>query len=286
MKNAIKIVAIGEVLWDMIPAGKQPGGAPANFCFHTSKLGAHSALLSSVGQDFSGFELTQLLQKKGIVLFLNSSEKQTGYVSINLVNGMPFYTIHEDTAWDFIVPSLQALDWVSKADAVCFGSLAQRSAVSQLSIELVLNKAKQNTIKVFDVNLRQHFYSEDILLKSLGLANVVKLNADELEIISKLFDLKGSPEEMCKQLINEYDLGLIALTMGSKGSLIVTQQMVSFCAVPQINVVDTIGAGDSFTAALVMGLVNKDDIKKIHREATDYAAKVCTYSGGMPDFSV
>ena len=286
MTNGKRIAAIGEVLWDMMPTGKQPGGAPANFCFHANKLGANTALISAVGKDKNGSEISQFLHDKGITLFLNTVEKQTGYVSINLEKGIPAYTIHEDIAWDFIAPSADALDWVSKADAICFGSLAQRSPVSKKSIELALDTAQPHALKVFDINLRQHYFTEGVLMKSLQMANVVKLNDEELDIISKILGLHGDTENMCRQLMETFQLQLVALTMGAQGSLLIRPDMVSFLNVPQIEAIDTIGAGDSFNAALVVGLLHNKDLRLIHREATAYAAKVCTYSGGMPDFEL
>jgi fructokinase len=280
-----KITGIGEVLWDMLPEGKQLGGAPGNFCFHTQNLGADATIISAIGKDESGMEIERLLNEKKLKLILNYPDFTTGYVSVKLENGMPSYTIHENVAWDHITLSNEAKEWIKKTDAICFGSLAQRSETSGKAIEEALKAAPEKALKVFDINLRQHYYNKEILEHSMILANVLKLNDDELEIISEMFNLVGSDKEKCLKLMQLFGLDLVALTLGSQGSWLFTQTEESFQQVPKIEIMDTIGAGDSFTATMVMGLLKNKPLAQLHYEATSYSAKVCTFSGATPKIS-
>ncbi len=280
-----KITAIGEVLWDMLPDGKQLGGAPGNFCFHTQNHGADAATISAIGKDESGREIETLLKERKLKLMLNYPDFATGYVSVKLENGMPSYTIHENVAWDHITLGNEAKEWIKSTDALCFGSLAQRSKTSRKAIMEGLKIAPEKALKVFDINLRQHYYNKEILEQSMTLANLLKLNEDELEIISEMFNLSGNDKKKCHSLMQLFGLDLVALTLGSQGSWLYTTADESFQKVPEIKVVDTIGAGDSFTATMIMGLLNKKPLEQLHREATEYSAKVCTYSGATPKIS-
>lgn len=284
MYHTPKIAGIGEVLWDLLPGGKMLGGAPANFCYHAGRLGAETALISAIGHDENGLEIIELLNNKGLRYYLNHPNYPTGTVSVSLKDGIPDYTIHRDVAWDHIKPASEAFDWLTGADALCFGSLAQRSVVSALAIHQALEMLPADALKVFDVNLRQNFFDKQLLHQSFLKANVVKLNDEELEIVGHLYDLQGDIEEKCHQLINRYQLRLVALTLGSKGSWLITTEKHSFMPVPKVKVADTIGAGDSFTAVLVTGLLRQKDLEQIHAEATEYAAKVCMHQGAMPEF--
>jgi len=284
MNYTPKIAGIGEVLWDMLPGSKMLGGAPANFCYHAGRLGAETALISAIGHDEYGQEIVELLNSKGLRYFLNHPNYPTGTVSVRLKEGIPEYTIHRDVAWDHIKPATEAFDWLTDAGVLCFGSLAQRSAVSALAIHQALEMLPADALKVFDVNLRQNFFDKQLLHQSFSKANVVKLNDEEIEVIGQLFDLKGTHKEKCIQLINHYQLRMVALTLGSKGSWLLTPDKQSFMPVPKVKVADTVGAGDSFTAVLVTGLLMKKDLQQIHSEATEYAAKVCTHKGAMPEF--
>lgn len=282
MNQRPKIAGIGEVLWDMLPNGKMLGGAPANFCYHAGRLGAEAALISAIGQDENGREIIELLRNKGLQLFLNQPEYPTGTVSVNLKDGIPEYEIHRGVAWDHIRPSAEAFEWLKSADALCFGSLAQRSEVSALAIHQALEMLPAEAIKVFDVNLRQNFFDKQLLHQSLAKANVVKLNDEEIDVLGRLLDLQGTAEEQGRQLMHNFGLRLVALTMGSKGSWLFTADDQSFMPVPKVEVVDTIGAGDSFTAVLVTGLLLQKELRQIHEEATTYAARVCMHKGAMP----
>ncbi|MCF8365295.1 MAG: carbohydrate kinase [Bacteroidales bacterium] len=282
MDKKFSITGIGEILWDMLPDGKQAGGAPGNFCYHSQNFGAKAAIISAVGNDENGSEISETLQSKGLKLFLNYPGYPTGYVSIALKNGLPSYIIHENVAWDYISLNEDAKDWIKQTDAICFGSLAQRSETSRKAIGQAIETAPAHALKVLDINLRQQYYSKDLLKASFNLANVVKLNDEELEIISNIFGFDGTEKEKCHKLMDRFELKLMALTLGSKGSWLFTENESSFQLVPKVEVVDTVGAGDSFTAAMVMGLLQQKPLSELHRRASQYAAKVCTYSGATP----
>lgn len=280
------VTGIGEVLWDMLPQGKKLGGAPGNFCFHAGNVGAKAALVSAIGKDEPGKEIKEILIGKGLHFMPNYSDYPSGYVSVELNNGIPSYVIHEGVAWDDISLSPEAIDWIKSTDAICFGTLAQRSVISREAIFNAIQAAPDHALKVLDINLRQHYYSKDLLKKSFDLANLVKLNDEELVIVSEMFGLKGNENEQCKELMEKFGLKLLALTKGSEGSWLFTPSEESYQKVPKVEVVDTIGAGDSFTAVMVMGLLNNKPLAQLHREASEYAAKVCTYSGAMPAISL
>jgi fructokinase len=279
-----KIAGIGEVLWDLLPTGKMIGGAPANFCYHAKNLGADAAIISATGNDALGAEIENILNEKGIKHILNHPDYPTGTVSVELKNGIPDYIIHQNVAWDFIRLGAEALNWIKSADALCFGSLCQRSVVSAEAINQALDAVTDSTLKVLDVNLRQQYFTQKILEKSFKRANVVKLNDEEIEIIGAMFGLSGPQNLKCRALMNLFQIDVVALTMGEKGSLLLTTNEESFVSVPKVKVIDTVGAGDSFTAVMVMGLLNKKPLHELHNEATEYAAKVCTFSGAMPSF--
>ncbi len=282
----LKIVGIGEVLWDLLPEGKELGGAPANFTFHAKKWGADSTIISAVGNDALGTEISSVLKDRKQSFEFNISSNPTGTVSINLKDGIPDYTIYENVAWDEILLSDKARTILKQTDAICYGSLAQRSDVSKQSINEALDLVPENALKVFDINLRQHFYSESLILESLQRANVLKLNSEELIILSDYFNLESNQEKACYQLIEQFSLQLIALTNGSENSLLITKDNLSDISTPRIKVVDTVGAGDSFTATLVVGLLQHEPVKEIHQRAVDYSAKVCMHKGATPKIKI
>jgi len=286
MVKKFRVTGIGEILWDMLPDGKKLGGAPGNFCFHTQNLGAESAIISAVGKDDNGEEISANLKEKGLKAFLNYPDFPSGYVTVKLNYGIPSYIIHEKVAWDFISLNEDAKGWITQTDAICFGTLAQRSETSCKAIGQAIQTAPAHALKVLDINLRQQYYSNELLEASFNLANVVKLNDEELEIISDMFSLDGTDKEKCHTLMEKFGLKLIALTMGSQGSWLYSENEASFHPVPKVKVVDTIGAGDSFTAAMVMGLLQQKPLTELHSQASQYAAKVCTYSGATPPISM
>jgi len=283
MENkTFNVVGIGELLWDMLPNGKELGGAPANFAYHTKYLGANSLVISAVGDDEFGKEILSVLNKMTLDNAINIVKKPTGSVLVKLKKGIPFYEIQQDVAWDYIKLNPKVLSKLKKTDAICFGTLAQRSSISFEAINKAVNSVPNSALKIFDINLRAPFYNENIIKNSLNLANVLKLNDEELIVLSKMFNLKNTQEEACLQLIELFDLNLLALTNGAEGSMLFNKEEISRLSVPKIKVVDTIGAGDSFTAAMVMGILNKEPLKNIHNKAIQHAAKVCSYKGATP----
>jgi len=284
--KAFTIVGLGELLWDMLPNGKKLGGAPCNFAFHSHQAGLYSYIVSAIGNDKNGNEILEVIES----LNLNPAyiqilkDKPTGTVSVKLdENGNPDYTIHENVAWDNIEWNTEIEEIASRADAVCYGSLAQRNTKSRETITHFLNLTKPKCLRVFDINLRQHYYSREIIHSSLLYANILKLNEDELPVVADLFLYKGTDEEILEHILLDYQLDLIAFTKGSQKSLLIDKTGISYCEVPIVNVVDTVGAGDSFTAALITGILNEIELNTIHKIATDIAAYVCTHKGATPD---
>jgi fructokinase len=280
------VVGIGEVLWDLLPRGKQLGGAPANFACHAGKLGAEAYVLSSVGADSLGRELLGQLAQLGLDRrFVQRDELHpTGTVSVEIDElGQPRYVIHENVAWDHIAFSPQAAELAARADVVCFGSLAQRSAVSRATIRSFLAATRKDCLRVFDVNLRQHDYNREIISTGMTTAGVLKLNDEELPTLAALFGIAGSQPQVLAELLRQYSLDLIALTRGDEGALLVTPERCSSQPGVPAEVVDTVGAGDAFTAALAMGLLRRLDLDAVNRRACQLASYVCSQPGANPD---
>jgi len=283
MKGSKKVIGIGEILWDLLPEGKQLGGAPTNFAYHAHQLGLDSSVISGVGKDELGQEIIQNIKEAGIISFIDSVDKPTGTVSIKLdKNGIPNYVIHEDVAWDFITPSESAIEFANRADAICFGTLAQRSETSYYSIQETLKTVPDTALKVFDINMRQRFYNETIIRNSLQKANVLKINDEEILVFADIFGISGDEFEIMHQIFDNHQLKILALTKGARGSWLISQEEDSYLDTPNVSVADTVGAGDSFTAGLVAGLLNNKPLKEIHRSAVDISAFVCTQKGATP----
>ena len=284
MKNKPTVAGIGELLWDVLPTGKQVGGAPCNFAFHAMQAGCESYVVSAVGNDLLGDEMVKNLGKLNLeTRYIQRNQYPTGTVTVKLNEyGQPSYIIHENTAWDNILPTPEILRKSGECRAVCFGSLGQRSSVSASTILQVLESVKSGCLKVFDINLRQHFYSPEIITKSLEFADVLKLNDEELPVLTGLYGLTGEVKNQIKQLVNLFNLQYVVCTMGEKGSIIMGHNEFSFLESPKVVVADTVGAGDSFTAVLVAGLLHNVELKKIHEKATQVAAFVCTQRGATP----
>lgn len=278
------VVGIGELLWDMFPSGKQLGGAPFNFSFHASQAGCESYVVSAVGNDGLGEEIRSVVKSLGINdEFIQTNAHPTGTVSVKLnEKGHPGYTIHKNVAWDIILGQSALWTLAEKIDVVCFGSLAQRAVISHNTIMSFLNSVPAHCLKVFDINLRQNYFSKEIIAKSLMHANILKLNDEELPFLACWYSLNGNVERQLKKLMQYFGLEYIAYTMGSSGSLLLGKEESSFMEVPKVNVVDTVGAGDSFTAILVAGLLFEKPLKEIHKRATEVAAYVCTQQGATP----
>lgn len=279
------VIGFGEILWDMLPEGKQLGGAPANVVFHSLFLGADSYMVSAVGMDDKGREMMQLLENSGFPIDYIQVLKDypTGTVDVKLdASGKPDYVIHENVAWDHIGLTEEVKKLSAKADAVCFGSLAQRSRETRETIQHLLEIVPDKCLRVFDVNLRQSFYNKTIIQKSLERCDVLKLNDDELPVIGGYFGYESGEENIISGLLHHFNLSLIALTKGDQGSRLVSHEEESYLDSPDIDVVDTVGAGDAFTAALINGLLTKKPLKKIHSSASKLASFVCTQEGATP----
>lgn len=282
---SFNIVGIGEVLWDLLPAGPQLGGAPANFACHAHALGAHACVVTRVGNDDFGRAILKRFEQMEIAdgTMQVDEAAPTGTVTVALSDqGIPNYIIHENVAWDHLSVTPPALQAVRAADAVCFGSLAQRGAISRAAIQRLVAAAPAEALRVFDINLRQNYFSREIIGQSLRLANVLKLNDAELPVLAQLFGLTGSTRHQIETLAQKFSLQLVALTRGPAGSLLFQAGQWSDCPSIPITIVDTIGAGDSFTAALVMGLLCKMPLDEINDLADEVARHVCSCAGATP----
>jgi fructokinase len=285
MENKYVVVGIGEILWDLLPQGKVLGGAPANFAYHAHQLGAEGYVISSIGKDELGEEILSQLANYDLNLQLEKVDYPTGTVIVKLSGkGVPEYEIIKDVAWDYLSLTTDSYHLASETDAVCFGSLAQRNSVSRKVITDFVKLVPAKALKIFDINLRQSFYSRDLIEDSLKLANILKINDDELKLVTGLFGwADANDEELCYNLINNYGLKLVALTCGTKGSHLFTADEQSSLSTPIVEVRDTIGAGDSFTAGMAMGLLNNKSLKESHSIAVELSAYVCTHNGAMPE---
>ena len=277
------IVGIGEILWDMLPSGKALGGAPANFAYHAGRLGEEGWAVSAVGDDALGREIREIVSGKKLNNIIATSDKPTGTVEVELdARGVPTYNIMEDVAWDNIpyTPEMEAL--ASRADAVCFGSLVQRMA-SRASVLRFVRAMRPDALKVFDINLRQHYYSKEILEESLRLADILKINDEEIRIVAGMLGLGDDDVAACRELIRSFGLKLVILTKGAEGSEVVTLDEVIPQGTGDVEVVDTVGAGDSFTAAFVVAYLRGDSLADAQKLASDTASYVCSRKGAMPE---
>lgn len=286
MNRKYKVAGIGEVLWDQLPQGDVLGGAPANVAYHAGQLGAESYIISAVGIDRLGDEIIRRLSDKGIHLAISRVAHPTGTVKVTLnEDGVPDFVITEDVAWDYIELSKESEDLAGKLDAVCFGSLAQRNVVSRNAIRKFLSQVPENALRVFDINLRQHFYDSQLIIESLKISNILKINEDELKIVANLFGWDGNEEKLCRKLLDTYELDLVSYTCGINGSYLYTKEEKSFMITPVVQIKDTVGAGDAFTAGLINSLLNGRSLLECHALAVDISAYVCENEGAMPDYS-
>ena len=253
------VVGMGEALWDVLPDGKKIGGAPANFAYHVSQFGLNSCVVSAVGGDTLGKEIIDNLTSKGVNHHIAEVPYPTGTVQVEIDQaGIPQYEIKENVAWDNIpyTASLKAL--AENTRAVCFGSLAQRNIVSRETIHSFLDAMPKNdeNLVVFDVNLRQGFYSKEILCASMKRCNILKINDEELVAVSRMFGYPGIDlQDKCWILLGKYNLKMLILTCGINGSYVFTPGHVSYQPTPKVEVADTVGAGDSFTAAFIASIL-------------------------------
>lgn len=280
------VVGIGEALWDILPEGKKLGGAPANFAYHVSQFGLESIVVSAVGNDKLGKEILDNLTDKKLNTLIDEVHYPTGTVQVELDNnGIPCYDIKENVAWDNIPFTENLKSIAEKTTAVCFGSLAQRNIVSRETINKFLNLIpnKKGIYKIFDINLRQGFYTKDILCRSMEQCNILKINDEELVTVSRLFGYPGIDlQDKCWILLAKYNLEMLILTCGVNGSYVFTPGNVSFVETPKVEVADTVGAGDSFTAAFIAALLMKKSVREAHQFAVNVSAFICTQNGAMP----
>ncbi len=280
-----KIAGLGEVLWDVYPDGETFGGAPANFACHCRSLGAEVSVVSAVGADARGDRALEFLAGRGIdtsgVARLESFP--TGEVLVTLdTAGKPEYEIRLGAAWDAIPWSARLHELAAAADAVCFGSLGQRSAPSRETIRRFLAETRRDCLRVFDINLRRPHYTPDLVIESLDAANVLKLNDEELPLLANWLEIQGDEERRLRTLADRFDLRLAILTRGARGALMLTRDETSFAVPPPVSVVSTVGAGDAFTASAISGMLRKQPLDEINRRANALAAYVCSKQDAVP----
>ncbi|MBO5025008.1 MAG: carbohydrate kinase [Bacteroidaceae bacterium] len=316
------IIGMGEALWDVLPDGKKIGGAPANFAYHVSQQGLNGCAISAIGKDTLGDEIIEAFDSKHLSYHLERVDCPTGTVEVTLdSNGIPQYDIKENAAWDCIPWTKELAAIAAQTQAICFGSLAQRSATSHRTIHQFLAAMPQSftdeesgltqpTLKVFDINLRQTFYTKEVIEESMHMSNILKINDEELVIVSRLLGLHTdelenlilhlpehgtgnlTPQQteaiapicnLCRQMQSRYSLQMIILTCGTHGSYVITDKEVSFLPTPKVQVADTVGAGDSFTGSFISSLIKGKSIGEAHRKAVEVSAYVCTQNGAMPE---
>lgn len=280
------VVGMGEALWDMLPEGKKIGGAPANFAYHVSQFGLPSCVVSAVGDDSLGKEIIENFNSKGLNRLIAEVPYPTGTVLVEVDQaGVPQYEIKENVAWDNIPYTPQLKSLAGRTKAVCFGSLAQRNVVSRNTINRFLDAMPHNddNLIVFDVNLRQGFYNKEILSDSMTKCNILKINDEELVTVSRMFGYPGIDlQETCRIILDKYNLEILILTCGINGSYVFTPGNVSFRPTPKVEVADTVGAGDSFTAAFIASILKGKTVPEAHSIAVRTSAYVCTKQGAMP----
>ncbi len=284
MENGM-IVGMGEALWDVLPEGKKIGGAPANFAYNVSQFGLPSCVVSAVGDDPLGHEIIENFTEKELNLLIAEVPYPTGVVNVEIdAAGVPQYDIKENVAWDNIPYTEELRDVARRTRAVCFGSLAQRNIVSRETVNAFLDDMPKDdgTLVVFDVNLRQSFYTPEILCNSMKRCNILKINDEELVTVSRMFGYPGIDlQDKCWILLGKYNLKMLILTCGINGSYVFTPGNVSFQPTPKVDVADTVGAGDSFTAAFIAGIIKGLSVTEAHSLAVRTSAYVCTCQGAM-----
>jgi fructokinase len=293
------ILGLGELLWDVLPEGPRLGGAPANFTVMAGRLGNHAAILSRVGSDELGRRaLNELEQLDGMPADASSvqldAEHETGRVTVAFEGGQPSYTIHDPVAWDFLELSDEWVQLAERADAVCFGSLAQRNQRSRETIQTLVGLTREDCVRVFDVNLRAPFYSGEVIQNSLELATVVKMNDAEVPLVLGLMgldsqvgsDLVGGLDALragALCLLREFPaLKMVAVTRGGDGSLLVTREAWDQHPGIATNVEDTIGAGDAFTAAMTHYLLRGASLSTLNEAGNRWGSWIASQAGAMP----
>ncbi len=281
------ILGIGELLWDMLPQGPQLGGAPANYSVMAGRLGNHATVISRIGRDSLGVQALEVLKPFPVdcgQLQVDAAH-ETGRVTVELTDGQPSYTIHQPVAWDFFELTENWLTAARAADAVCFGSLAQRQQQSRETIHALVKATRPDCKRIFDVNLRAPFYTSEIVRESLKLASVMKMNDVEVPLVLDLLGLPAttSLQAGAEQLLAEFtNLTLVAITRGGEGSLLVGQSEWHEHPGISIKVADTIGAGDAFTAAMTHYLLRGAPLSVLNEAGNRWGSFVASQSGAMP----
>lgn len=296
------IVGLGEILFDCLPEGKKLGGAPANFAYHVSQFGLNGIAVSAIGKDEDGRQIRAELAPRKMMARLEEVDFPTGTVQVTLSgNGIPQYDICLGVAYDNIPWTPEIEEIARNSRAVCFGSLAQRTAVTRATVHKFLDTMPAlGTLKVFDINLRQNWFSREVIEESLVRSNVLKLNDEEIVVVSSLLDLgeiksdalsRGEAlqltdvEDQCRELISRYGLQMVILTCGTHGSYVFCRDgEVSFQQTPVVKVADTVGAGDSFTGSFCAAILAGKTVKQAHEIGVKVSAFVCTQHGAMPEY--
>lgn len=279
------VVGLGEVLWDMLPEGRKIGGAPVNFAYHAGQFGINTMAVSAIGNDKLGEDTIAEMNGKHLNHIFPSVPYPTGSVQVKLdEKGVPAYDIKENVAWDNI-PFTNEIESVARnCRAVCFGSLAQRNAVSRSTIRKFIESTPSGCIRIFDINLRQNFYTSNVIRDSLEHCNILKINDEEIMLVSRMFNYDSSNiENVCRTIMEDFSLEMVILTCGTKGSYIFTKGGVSFMPTPKVNVADTVGAGDSFTGSFCAAILRGLPVAEAHKKAVEVSAYVCTQNGAMPE---
>ena len=279
------VVGFGEVLWDFLMKEEmyKLGGAPFNFAYHTKQFGLNSLIISAIGEDDLGRKLEQAIQEKQLPYQLAHLPQETGVVNVINTDGIPQYEILENKAWDYIPLSEEVLQIAAQTQAICFGSLAQRNSVTRATLYAFLEAMPADALRIFDINLRQNWYSEEIITTSLQKANILKINEEELHILQQMFNHTNRNEEnTCRQLMQDYQLDMLILTCGNKGSYVFSREEMSYLTTREVEVEDTVGAGDSFTASFIASILGGKSLREAHRIAAQVSAYVCTQSGATP----
>ena len=278
------VVGLGEVLWDVLPEGKKLGGAPANFAYHAGQFGLETIAISALGEDKLADETIEALKEHNLNYLLPRVKYPTGTVQVTLSgDGIPTYEIKENVAWDNIPYTAEVAAIAKNCRAVCFGSLAQRNVVSWATIRQFLDDTPADCLKIFDINLRQQFYTKDVIEESLKRCNILKINDEELVVIKRMYgyedlDMRG----ICEKMLAEYQLKMLVLTCGTNGSYVFAPGLTSFQETPKVKVADTVGAGDSFTGSFCAAIINGKPMEEAHKKAVAVSAFVCTQNGAMP----
>lgn len=286
-----RIVGLGELLWDLLPQGPQLGGAVSNFAVMAARLGNHGIAATRIGTDPLGREAMAFLKATSLdtQYIQEDFSRVTGSVTVTLKQGQPRYVIHEPVAWDFLEFTPHWLALSEQADAVCFGTLAQRSPASRRTIESFLHETRPECVRVFDVNLREPFFSPEIIEQSLEFATIFKLNADEMPQVLSLLDFPDAagttPDFLlngARQIIDQFPVKLVAITLGAQGSLLVTRNQVDRHPGYPTKIADTVGAGDAFTAALTHYYLCGAPLAQLNAASNRWGSWVASHTGAMP----